>query len=380
MKKLLSFVAMAVIVVLTLSVPAYALVKSNDTVIIRSGEVINDDLFVGGKEVIIEGTVNGDVYVGAERLSVRGTVNGDVIAGAQTVEITGSIRDDLQVGANTVSLIGAKIGDSVVVAGNDLSIDRDSSIDGGLIFGGRVLSLEGSVGRGVTSASDSTRIDGEVGKAARIAATTITIDQDAIIRGDLEYSSINKATISGVVSGKIVRTESKTNTTAENFLRQLVVGYNTIAFFGAAIIGALLLLLTPQLFARSRRNMTKQPWKTIGVGAAVALATLPAIVIVSITVVGIPLSLAVLVLWALGIYFAKFFVAFSVGSMLLDMINKKKQESHSRMYLALLAGLILYYVLRLLPFIGMFVRFATAVVGLGMIVLLYHRPKQEPQL
>ncbi len=41
-------------------------------------EVIQDDLIIGGQNVIIDGTVNGAVLASAERIVVNGTINGDL--------------------------------------------------------------------------------------------------------------------------------------------------------------------------------------------------------------------------------------------------------------------------------------------------------------
>lgn len=378
MQRFLSFLGAFILVAATFSVPVYAAVKSDDRVVVRSDETIDDDFFAAGDEVVIEGTVNGDVYVGANRLSIRGTVNGDVLAGAQTIEVTGTIRDDLRAGANTISLIGAQIGDSVSVAGNELSVDGGSVIGGGLIFGGRLLSLDGSVGRGIVSGNETTRLDGPVGRTVRIAATDITIDRDALIDGDLEYRSDNEAVINGTVSGEIIRGEGGgVDLETESVFRWLVVGFTAWAFLAAAIIGGLMLLLMPQLFDRARKQVMNKPWPTIGWGAVALLATIPGVILLMITVVGIPLALVVLTLWALAIYFAKFFAAHAVGYWLMSALHRNSEEYAPRAYPAMLVGLVLYYALRLAPGVGLLVRFATLLVGIGMIVTLYSRPKRK---
>jgi cytoskeletal protein CcmA (bactofilin family) len=372
---MISILGLFILIAGVLAVPAYALVKSNDTIFVRADEVINDDFFAGGDEVTIEGTINGDVYVGANRLNIRGTVNGDVIAGAQNIEVTGTIRDDLRAGGNNISLIGATIGDSVSVGGNELSIDRDSTIGGGLLFGGRLLALDGSVGRGIMSGTETTRIDGLVGNTVRVAATTINIDRDAVLQGDLEYRSDNEATINGTVVGKIIRGEGGGfDFKTESIVRWFAVGFTAWAFIGAAIIGGLMLLLVPRILPKAHKNFIKKPWPIIGWGTLATLVTIPAMILLFITVVGIPLALVILVLWLQAIYFAKFFVAYTVGQSLIDGLSTNtKKNSSSRAYLALILGLVLYYLLRLLPGIGVFVRFATLIMGIGMMLSLYNR-------
>lgn len=378
MRRFISFLSIIILFAAAISVPVYAAVRSDDRITVRAEEVIDDDFFAAGDEVIIEGTVNGDVYVGANRLSIRGTVNGDVLAGAQNIEVSGVIRDDLRVGGNNITLIGAEIGDSVSVGGNELSIDGDTTIGGGLLFGGRSLSLDGSVGRGIATGNETTRIDGSVGKSVRVAATDITIDQDAVIAGDLEYRSDNEPVIDGIVTGQVVRGDGGgLDFEAESVLRWFVLGFTLWAFLAAAIIGGVMMLLAPRVFNRASEKFRAKPWQTVGWGLLALLATIPAAILLFVSIVGIPMAIIVLVLWAMSIYFAKFFTAHLVGESLLSILSRNSSKSTPRAYPALLLGLALYYLLRLLPGVGILVRFATVVVGLGLILSLYTRPRPK---
>lgn len=376
-KRILSLIVAGLLVAGFATVPVYALVKSDDTLVIGTDEVIDDDLFATGSEVIIEGTVNGDVYVGASRLVIRGTVNGDVIAGASTIEVTGTIRDDLRAGANTVSLVGATVGDSVTVGGNELSINGESSIGGGLIFGGRLLSIDGSVGRGITSGSQSTRINGDVGRTVRVAADTLTIGSSASVNGDLEYNSENEAQISGQISGEVRRSEASFSVNTEGFMRALTVGFSVWAFMGAAVVAGVLVMLLPNALRRSDKQFMERPWSLVGRGSLAFLASLPAIFLLMLTVIGIPLAIVWLTIWVLAIYMAKFFVAYSLGTLFLSRFASEK-DTKPLMYLAVVIGLALYYGLRLLPVAGMFIRFATTVVGIGMMLSLYTLKNSKP--
>jgi len=376
MKRILSFSGALLLGFLALAAPVYAVVKSNDTVIVKAEEVIDDDFFAAGSEVIIEGTVNGDVYVAANRLAVRGTVNGDVIAAANNIEVTGIVRDDLRAGGNNISLIGARIGDSVSVGGNELSIDSDTRIGGGLLFGGRSLSLDGSIGRGIMSGDQSARINGPVAGTVRIAVDNLTIGEDAVIRGDLEYRSDNDAVINGKILGEVTKNEGL-NLSTEGVLRGFVVAFNIWAFLAALVIGGVLMLLFPSMFRRAHERFTKKPWPAIGWGTLFLLATLPAVIILMITVIGIPLALILALLWVLAMLFAKFFVGYTVGFSLLKYFKKTDAKFVPKAYWALALGLTLYYLLRLLPYVGILVRLVTTIIGIALMLTLYKRPKTK---
>src|SRR5262245_54066587 len=80
---------------------------------ITQSEVIDDDLFIAGELVQIDGVVNGDVYAGGETVRITGVINGDVHIGAGKIDITGTVDGDIYMGAGEVILRGATVGDSV---------------------------------------------------------------------------------------------------------------------------------------------------------------------------------------------------------------------------------------------------------------------------
>ncbi|MDX1765479.1 MAG: polymer-forming cytoskeletal protein [Candidatus Saccharimonadales bacterium] len=378
MKRMFSALAVGVLGIALFAVPAMAMVKTGDYIQVRQDEVVDGDFFAAGEEVTIEGTVNGDVYVGANRLNVRGTVNGDVIAGAANIEITGTVTEDVRVAGNNISLIGAEVGDSVTVGGNELSIDRDSTVGGGLIFGGRLLSLSGDVGRGIVSGNETTRIDSTVGDTVRVAATDIVIDEAATINGDLEYRSDNEASIRGTITGQIIRGEGGgVDLDLESTLKWLAVGFTVWAFVGTAIVAGVLVLLAPKIFEKARSRFMKKPWANLGWGALALLAVPPIAVVLFITVFGIPLALFMLAFWILAILLAKIFTAHLVGYSIMNYLHRDSDKYSPRVYPAILLGLLLYYLMRFIPGLGMLVRFLTTIAGLGLMLNLYSRPKKK---
>ena len=136
-------------------------------------------------------------------------------------------------------------------------------------------------------------------------------------------------------------------------------------------------MLFPGMFRRADENFRKKPWPAVGWGTLVLLATMPLAILLLFTVVGIPLALLLVLLWLLAILFAKFFVGFTVGNAVLKWLKRSDKKYVPKAYWALVLGLILYYLLRLVPFIGIFVRLATTIVGIGIMLTLYKRPKTK---
>ena len=80
------FRVLAVIPVLGLLVMAFtapvaaADPRTGDTVVIASGDVVNDDLYIAANVITINGIVNGDVLCVGATININGRVNGSVIA------------------------------------------------------------------------------------------------------------------------------------------------------------------------------------------------------------------------------------------------------------------------------------------------------------
>ena len=58
MKKLAGVISAALFVLAITALPVLATVQTGGQIVVKKGEIINDDFFAAGDEVTIEGTVN----------------------------------------------------------------------------------------------------------------------------------------------------------------------------------------------------------------------------------------------------------------------------------------------------------------------------------
>ena len=64
---------------------------------VPANEIVEDDLYMTGDTMTIQGTVRGDVIAAGRVIRVEGIVEGDLVAAAQVVEITGVVEDDVRI-------------------------------------------------------------------------------------------------------------------------------------------------------------------------------------------------------------------------------------------------------------------------------------------
>ena len=102
-----------------IATPAYAFDgRGGDKIVIQAGDVINDDVYVGANQFVLDGTVNGDVIAAGQTITINGTINGNLMAAGQTVIVNGTVTGASRI-AGSVLYIGEKanIGKDVDGAG-----------------------------------------------------------------------------------------------------------------------------------------------------------------------------------------------------------------------------------------------------------------------
>ena len=155
-RKFLSVFVLAALLALTFITPAYAFDgRGGDKVVIEAGEVVNDDLYVGAQEFVLDGTVNGDLIVFGQTVTINGKVDGDLMAAAQTVAVNGEVTGSIRM-AGSILFVGEKasIGGDIVGAGYSLEGKQGSTIGQDLVFAGGQILLAGDVTRNVQVATD----------------------------------------------------------------------------------------------------------------------------------------------------------------------------------------------------------------------------------
>ena len=119
-------------VMLCTAVPVLAAdTRGGDTVTVTSGEVVDDDLYIAGNEIIIDGTVNGDLWAVGRTITINGAVKGSVVAAGQTVTINGEIAHAARIAGSELTVKGAVDGD-LLAFGATLYVAESARVGGDL--------------------------------------------------------------------------------------------------------------------------------------------------------------------------------------------------------------------------------------------------------
>src|SRR4030042_3817593 len=344
------------------SVSAKFITDEKGSVNVKKTEVINDDLFIGAETVEIAGTVNGDVFIGAQTVRITGIINGNLHVGANILDLSGTVKGNVYTGAQNVLVSGSTIGGSILVGAATVNIDRDCSIGGSILAGAGTLTIDSQVKRSVYAGTGS-----------------LTIGSDTKIGKDLYYSSGNnqgQANISSnaKIAGTIYKSEvgtAKGSINIEGAKKKIPAALNHakifttfFSFIGALIVGFIYLKLFHKHFTQTASIVSKSFWKSLGVGFLVTITLIPGLIILLITVVGIPLAGLAFLMILLYSYLAKIVVSSAFGYWISQKFKWKMST-----FLAFALGLFVVNILKFIPKVGFLIVLVVLWTGLGALTL-----------
>ena len=369
-------ISLAVVFVMTLAaVPVMAAdFRAENTVTVSSGEVVDDDLYTAGNNVIIDGTVNGDLWVAGDTVVVNGTVKGSMVAVGQTVTINGEVAHTARIAGETLNVAGNINGD-LLAFGGTVNVDRAAKISGDLIMWAGNSRIDGHIGRDIKGGGGNITVTNGVGGDIELQVDKLVITSTASVQGDLTYTSENEAEIqSGAVGGTTTHNipEVKEPDKAGPFAG--ITG-KLIGFLMALVTGIIIILVAHRRITSMASSIQNNPWQSLGWGALILFVTPVAAIIVCITVIGLPLGLISLALYGIAIYLSLIPVALLIGRLIIGRFTEA--DSKGILIGALAAGLAILAILRLIPFLGFFIGLATILFGMGSVVASEIRLRAE---
>ncbi|MBE0477111.1 MAG: hypothetical protein IBX62_08455 [Coriobacteriia bacterium] len=348
-----------------------ATIRSGDSVVIRSGQTIRDDLYVFGSTVDVEGRIDGDLIAFASVVTVDGEVTGDVVVGSSNVDVSGQVGGSVRAGSGNVGITG-QVGEDVVAGAGRVRIGSGSAIGRDLLAGTGELNIGGDVGRHLRAGAGSVVVGGTVGGDADVSSGRIRFQPGGRIEGDLLYRSERRQDVpEGAVGGEVTFREAPRERERERGPAAAVLFWFLIwirGLIGMALLALLVTLLFPYFSLASSEEIRVRPGPSVGIGAAlffgtpfVAMITL----IIGIFVGGWWIGLMLLALYLIALAVAVVVAAVFVGSLALRALAR---GSVLPVWAALL-GLLILWLIRIVPILGSIVLFVAMLFGLGAAVI-----------
>lgn len=358
-------------------VPAVVLAAnyhSGDTVDLRSGEIVYEDVYAAGGTVTAGSQIVGDLYVGGGTVLVTGPVSADIVAGGGTVTITSAVGDDVRVGGGTIVVQGTVNGD-VIAGGGQINL-AGRSVGGDVLAGGGMVRIDSPVGGDVKAGGGEVVINAPIAGNVHIEAEKVTLGPRAVISGNFTYKSPNEAVLE---QGAVVRGET-TYTPAPH---RSNAGAALAAFITIALVVKLLMLLSGALvfglmFKRYSthvvRDAFERPLPDLGRGLLVLIAAPIISIILMVTVIGIPLGVLGFLGFTCLMIVSWFMAPVLLGSFIYRWFNKGEYVVN---WQGIILGVLAYTILGIVPVVGGLVQFVLILLVLGTAVKLKWRLAKE---
>ncbi len=337
-----------------------------------ASRTFGNDRWVAGDDVAVTGQVEGDAFLAGGRSQVDGKVDGDVVVTGGTVEIRGEVSEDVYAAGGDVR-IDARVAGDARAAGGSVSLERRAAVDGNATFAGGSVDVEGRIGGTLQAFGARVAVDGEVGGDAEIASESIRIGPDARIGGRLLYRSPEAPWIAegAVIAGGVEKQQRAwQGVSPESGVGRVIKGIlRTLWFTGAVLLGIVLVAVLPVFTRQAAATVRSEPLPSIGLGMAMLVAVPFVAVILFITIIGIPLGLAVLLGYGLLLMLGYLTAALSIGDLALERVRPADAAATGWRILFLVAALVVLALLRMVPWFGDIAVLVLFLAGVGPFTL-----------
>lgn len=342
------------LLMLLILVPFSVKANSNDKFVtefdddIIISEYISGSSVIGGNNVTIDGSIDGVGLIMGNIINYNSTTEYGIILG-NTININGTLRDGL-------------------ILGNVITIEKDSIIERDTAILGSNLTISGSFYRdvylaGSTIELDNITIDGNI----RVNGDNIIIKDNVIVNGKLSYNENATTNISSsAIITNISTYEADIN---DNDIASNNIKSGFISLINLLVIFAVTIFLIPKFYQKIVTN--NDYLKNIGFGLLFLIIVPIIALILIISVLGISLGFISIGLYILCFMIAHIISGYYIGNLIWKKYIKKKEQP----YLIGFMGIIIVYLLTLIPYLGNLISFISFLFAMGTICSLFKKKK-----
>ncbi len=206
------FLAAFVLFFLTVTVvQANVVVRTADQLEVAEGDIVDGELIAVGLPVVLSNNVAEDATLIGNRVTVNGQVGMDLLAAGFFVDVNQPVQDDVRIIGGEITLSSDIAGD-VLIFGGAVDILSTASITGDVIVYGGTVSIAGTVEGDVVGSIEELHINGSIGGGVDVTVTSLSLGDQAVIAGGVEYVSYNliATSLNATVQGDTVRSDPPT--------------------------------------------------------------------------------------------------------------------------------------------------------------------------
>lgn len=332
-------------------------------------EPLDQETWVSAETITVSGSSEDDLFAAAGTLTLSGTFQGDVWGIGTAATASGRFRDHTRIAAQLLRASGTFDG-SLTAAGNTIQIEPSASIAQNLLCIGENVIIQGSVAGDVRIVAQNATIGGNIAGDVNITAQDIVILPNTVIGGGITYTAPEELIPSSSVTigGGLTRHLQEIKATPilkANLITHLMFG------IAALLAGLVVASVFPGYTKRSVQMLRNSFGPCILTGFAALFLIPAAAVVLLFTFIGLPLSILLLLAYAILLYLSKITVGFWIGT----AIMRRNELSKNIRFASLALGLLILYLITVVNTISMLAGLVIAMLGLGaQLLALFKKP------
>jgi cytoskeletal protein CcmA (bactofilin family) len=345
---------------------------------------------IGGRIVVQDSKTEAMIAAAGDISTQNATIDLGLLA-AGTITMTGGSVKELKAAAGTLDL-NTRVSGDIAVAGGNVKLGSSMTIGGTTDVSAGIADLAGTYSGNVAVEADSVQFSGTTNGDLRLSARQVTLLPGAVIGGDLIAPTLtvipDGVTVKGekAIGTKTVKVGSgdginvtvdlddkkpKKESDDSGLISPEPMGMGSwfTVLVTLAICGALALGVAPQFVARAAERLAKEPLPSLGVGLVSLLAVPMALILVGITIIGIPLAVLGAAAYAIGIGLGLICLCLWAGLMVRTLANQPGQETRvAKLVGWTLMGFLALALIGAIPLIGRWIQVLAVVTGAGAVI------------
>ena len=329
------------------AVPSNTTVENNTS----AEDVYEGDLYLAGDNIVMDKVVNGNVYIMGNDITITGEIHGNLFTMANKVTFEeGYVESSAYICANEVYF--KAVATDLYTCANTIEIPENYGVY-----------------RDLKCYANSLTMLGLVGRNADCNIANITLNKDDIkgnIYGDLNYSSTSQANIpEEVVLGNVNYTQIVKTSNQKSFnISDFIVKVCKAIVFTLVIYG-LAILFTKDSIKKCKKITENKFLFAFGIGALALIAVPIVSIILMFTVIGLPLAIVLLAVYALLLAIASSVFSISIA----NIISEKAKIENNWLKALIVAGVsLLVCIIGIIPYVSI-LKFLIVILGFGIIIV-----------
>ena len=236
------------------------------------------------------------------------------------------------------------------------------------------VAYDGLTYRDLKVTCNTASINGVIGKDVNIEARkSLTIESDCYIYGNLNYSAQSEIAVAdGLVMGDINYSDLSVTSSSGSVLGYLISLLTILVF--TLVVWLVASKLAPKFYGRLTSMEPKKMALSILIGLLAIIITPIIIMLLMMTVIGMPVALALLAIYMIAVVLS---FAMAVMGIAAKLAQKVKSLAKLNNLLAVIIVTIVLWALSLIPYAGPVIFFIVILTGFGMLILSVLNKKEK---